>query len=63
MCAGTFIKKRQYWPKIIPGGLIYRNFSDKKVDNVDILDTATYDSNPLCIYFFKDPEYATNIMA
>ena len=41
MYDGALIKKRRYWPKSVPGDLTDRNFSDKEVGDVDMLEAAT----------------------
>ena len=39
--AGTLVKKRRYWPKSVLGDRIDRNFVDKEVGDVDMLEAAT----------------------
>ena len=39
--AGALVKKSRYWQKSVPGDPIDRNFSDKEVGGVDMLETAT----------------------
>ena len=60
--AGTLIKKRQYWPKIVPGDLIDRKFANKEVGGVDMLEAATEDGKPFLIFCFKYPNYVMKIM-
>ena len=38
---GALIKKRWYWPKIVTGDLIYRNFAYKEVGDVYMLEADT----------------------
>ena len=34
VCVGALIKKRQYWPKIVPGDLVDFHFADKEIGGV-----------------------------
>ena len=48
----AILKKRRYWTKSVPGDLIDRNFADKKVGGVDMMEDATEDGNKLRILCF-----------
>ena len=39
--AAALIKKRKYWPKVIPGDAIDQYFADKDVTYVDMLEAIT----------------------
>ena len=60
---GSLIKKRCYWPKSVPGDLIDRNFADKEVGGVDMLDADIEEANPIRIFVFKEIDYVMKIMA
>ena len=60
--AGALIKKRRYWPSLIPGD---RN--DAHFDSMNIGDVHTImgeqDGFPYSIWGMKDPGYVMKIMA
>ena len=63
--AAALIKKRNYWPKGVPGDAIDKYFSDKDVTHVDMLEAKTEEGpeGKAFNFFFKDPEYVMKIMA
>ena len=48
--AETMIKKRRYWTKGVPGGLVYTHFEDKEVGYFGMVEVMTED-NKLFKYF------------
>ena len=59
---GALIKNRWYWPKSVPEDLFGRNFSDKEVGGVDMLEAVTEDGKSFLILFFKDTDYVMKII-
>eukprot|EP00956_Cyclotella_meneghiniana_P035814 scaffold118478_cov62-Cyclotella_meneghiniana.AAC.7 len=60
--SGALIKKRRYWPTLVPGDAIDRKFDGKAVGEVDavsgILDNVDYK-----LFGMKEPDYVMKIMA
>ena len=48
----ALIKKRQYWPKIVPRDLINRHFADKDVGDAYMMWASIEDSKLLTIFSF-----------
>ena len=60
--AHALIKKRQYWPKYVPGEAIKEHFRDKEVGSVDALK-GQLDGVPFHLYAMKEPDYTMMIMS
>ena len=63
--ADALIKKRNYWPKGVPGDAIDQYFSDKDITYVDMLEAITEEGpegKEFNIFCFKEPEYVIKIM-
>ena len=56
-------KKHQYWTESFQVDLIDRHFSDKGVEDVEILEDATEDGHPLRILCLKETDYVMKVMA
>ena len=64
--AAALIKKRKYWPKVIPGDAIDQYFADKDVTYVDMLEAINEEGpegKAFEIFYFKEPEYVMKVMA
>ena len=59
--AAALIKKRRYWPKLVPGDEIIAHFNDKEVGVVDAIK-GTMDSVPFHIHGMKEPDYISMLM-
>mgnify|MGYP006166837385 FL=1 len=60
--AGALIKKRRYWPTLVPGAAMDTWFQEKSVGDVDAIqgiDSGT----PYFIWGMKEPDYVMRIMA
>ena len=51
--SGALIKKRRYWPNNVPGDSINRNFVNKEVEDVEILEAKMDDGNPFIYISLK----------
>ena len=51
----ALIKKRQYWPKHVPGEQIIQHFTDKSVSSSDAIKGES-DGVPYHIYSMKEPD-------
>ena len=60
--AHALVKKRQYWPKHVPGDEIIEHFKDKAVGYVDARQ-GNLDGIPFYLYGMKEPDYTMIIMA
>ena len=60
--AHALVKKRQYWPKHVPGDKIIEHFKDKAVGYVDAR-RGNLDGIPFYLYGMKEPDYTMIIMA
>jgi hypothetical protein len=64
MYAGALIKKRRYWPALVPGPAMDARFESKGVGDVEGiqgLDTTT--NTPYFLWGMKEPDYVMKIMA
>ena len=43
--AGALIKKRRYWPAMVPGPAMDRRLQDKPVGSVDAIEGTSNDNN------------------
>ena len=57
----SFIKKKNYWPKGVPGAAIDAHFEDKDENHCEILETSI-DGFPFQIMCMKEPNYMMKIM-
>ena len=64
-CKGVYgaslIKKKNYWPKGVPGAAIDAHFEDKDVNLCEMLE-ASIDGLTLQVMFIKEPNYVMKIM-
>ena len=60
--AHALIKKRQYWPKHVPGEQIIQHFADKSIGSSDAIK-GELDGVPFHIYGMKEPDYVMQIMS
>jgi hypothetical protein len=58
----ALIKKRQYWPKYIPGNEVTRHFDDKKVGDTDALAGCLHGVR-FHVYAMKEPDYVLQLMS
>ena len=52
MFAGALVKKRQYWPKGVPGALIDEHFENMEAGDIDMVMAATEEGKPFKIVCF-----------
>ena len=57
----SLIKKKNYWPKGVPGAAIDAYFEDKDVNHCEMLD-ASIDGFPFQVMCMKEPNYVMKIM-
>ena len=55
MYVDALIKKRRNWLKSVPGDIIDRNFVDKDMGYLEILEASIEDGKTLVILCFKNP--------
>ena len=60
--AASLIKKRQYWPKYIPGDNIIQHFVDKEVGHCDAL-VGKMNGVPFHVHVMKEPDYVMMLMS
>ena len=60
--AHALIKKRQYWPKHVPGQQIIEHFADKTIGFSDAIK-GELDRVPFHLYGMKEPDYVMQIMS
>jgi len=60
--ASALIKKRQYWPKYIPGDDVKAHFADKQIGDVDAWP-GELDGVPFHIFAMKEPDYTMMLMS
>ena len=60
--AGALIKKRRYWPTLVPGPAMDTWFQEKNVGDVDAIQGID-NGTPYFIWGMKEPEYIMRIMA
>ena len=61
MFAGALIKKRRYWPGLLPGDTIDVPFSEKEVRSCESL-RGTMENVPYDILCMRKPLYVMKIM-
>ena len=54
VCAAFLIKKRRYWPKWVPGDLIYTHFGDNEAGDIGMIETINEDNNFFKYYYEID---------
>ena len=59
--AGASIKKRRYWPLLVPGEAINLHFQSKNVGDTDVL-AGNLDGVEYFIWGMKEPDYIMKIM-
>ena len=60
--AGALIKKRRYWPALVPGKAMDERFAGKSPGECEAI-TGTLNSSPYFIWGMKEPDYVMKIMA
>jgi hypothetical protein len=60
--AGALIKKRRYWPTLVPGNAMDARFADKAVGDVDQV-TGVMDNVNYKLFDMKEPDYVMKMMA
>ncbi len=60
--AGALIKKRQYWPLLVPGVAMNSHFHNKQVGKCDAI-SGVLDEEKYFIWGMKEPDYVMKIMA
>ena len=60
--AASLIKKRQYWPKYIPGDDIIQHFVDKEVGHCDAL-VGKMNGVPFHVHAMKESNYMMMLMS
>eukprot|EP00804_Cyclotella_cryptica_P001269 CCRYP_012764-RA/>CCRYP_012764-RA protein AED:0.37 eAED:0.03 QI:0/0/0/0.5/1/1/4/0/472 len=60
--AGALIKKRRYWPALVPGEAMDERFAGKSPGECEAI-TGTLNASPYFIWGMKEPDYAMRIMA
>jgi hypothetical protein len=60
--ASALIKKRQHWPKFIPGDMIVRHFDDKDIGESDAYK-GTLNGVDFHVYAMKEPNYVMQLMS
>ena len=58
----ALIKKRRYWPKVVPGDLIDNHFEDKQVGDFGMIEESTEDNKLFKIFCMKEPDFVMKIM-
>ena len=58
----ALIKKRRYWPTLVPGDAIQQYFAENDVGDTDAI-TGTLDGVPYNIWGMKEPDYVMRMMA
>ena len=58
----VLIKKRQYWPKCVPGEQIIQHFTNKSIGSSDAIK-GELDGVSFHIYGLKEPDYVMLIMS
>jgi hypothetical protein len=62
MYAGTLIKKRHFWPSLVPGDAIDARFMGKSPGECEAI-SGTLNSSPYYIWGMNEPDYVMKIMA
>ncbi|KAG7359040.1 transposase IS4 [Nitzschia inconspicua] len=60
--ASAVIKKRRYWPKHVPGGILDQHMSTKQVGEVDSLK-GELDNIPYDLFCMKDADFTMKLMS
>ncbi|KAL7549033.1 hypothetical protein ACHAWF_012294, partial [Thalassiosira exigua] len=60
--AGALIKKRRYWPTLVPGDKMEEHFASKKVGEIDAIQ-GEKDRVKYTLWGMKEPDYVMRIMA
>ena len=65
--ACALIKKRRYWPTLVPGDMMERRFADMNVGDVDAIEGSMQAADgttfPYTLWGMKEPDYVMRIMA
>lgn len=61
--ACALIKKRRYWPTLVPGEAIDAYFAEKDVGEHDSIQGTTEDGLTYFIWAMKEPDYVMKLMA
>ncbi len=59
--AGALIKKRRYWPALVPGDAFDEHFEFKEVGNTDVV-SGKLNGTDYFIWGMKEPDYVMKIM-
>lgn len=60
--AGALIKKRRFWPSLVPGVAMDARFNGKNTGECDAI-SGTLNGSPYKIWGMKEPDYVMKIMA
>jgi hypothetical protein len=58
----ALVKKRQYWPRHVPGDAIIEHFNNKQVGEADAIN-GMLDNTPFHLFAMKEPEYTMILMS
>lgn len=59
----ALIKKRRYWPTLVPGEAIDARFNDKAVGDFDSIQGKSDDNITYFLWAMKEPDYVMKLMA
>jgi hypothetical protein len=60
--SGALIKKRRFWPSLVPGNAIDNQFSGKSTCDCEAI-SGILNASPYTIWCMKEPDYVMKIMA